>query len=88
MPNGEDPRLNRVKEILVLTLERRMPVSAGCKLANYYLYLAKPVGEEAIWKEETKERKMNSMRVPALGRSEESGRMVPECLPSNDGRSN
>jgi hypothetical protein len=32
-------------------------VSAGCKLANYCLYLAKQVGEEAIWKEETKERK-------------------------------
>jgi hypothetical protein len=86
MSNGEDPRLNRVEEILVSTLERRMSVSAGCKLVNY-LYLAKQVGEEAIWKEETKKRKTNSMRVPALGRSEESGRMVPECLAvsSSDG---
>jgi hypothetical protein len=38
-----------------------MSVSAGCKLANYYLYLAKQVGEEAIWKEETKERKENEL---------------------------
>jgi len=58
-----------------------MSVSAGCKLASYYLYLAEQVGEEAIWKEERKERKTNSMRVPAMGRSEseESGSMVPEC---------
>jgi hypothetical protein len=53
------------------------------------LYLAKQVGEEARWKEETKERKTNSMRAPALGRSEELGKkdgarvLVPSDVRSN-----
>jgi hypothetical protein len=71
MSNGEDPRLNRVKEILVSTLERRMSVSAGCKLVNY-LYLAKQVGEEADGKK--KRRKEKRIRCEHLRWDE-----VKEC---------